>query len=294
MTITEHQAFIDENIIAPRRAPLLIYPGAKSSITAKRAILAAFPRKFSEYREPFVGGGSIAMTMPLGVRRWINDIDPALIAFYTAMKERPNQFIKAVRSLVSDDLDTNAETFQRLLCDNRYDLAVRYLFLNRFAYNGRVRLEGEWRYRTTFSEERGYSFFDTDRLERAIPIFRNMKITCGDYAPLLRTPGKDVVVFIDSPYVLETRAHPSARWYHNSFDRISDHHRLRDEVNASIHKVVMTYDDEPLIRQLYSDSSRYTLRSLSWTYMGNTTRRRGRELLITNFVEGSDSVLPNT
>ena len=278
--MTTLQRHIHDRVLVPARESLFIYPGAKSGLIAKQAILNTLPRGFREYREPFVGGGSIAMTMPLGVKRWINDLDAGLVAVYKAMRERPEQFIGAVRSLVSKKTPENEATFKRLLLDDQADLAVRYLFLNRFAYNGRVRLHAPWRYRTTFSEERGYAFFETDRLEQAVAVIQGMTITQGDYAPLLREPGNEVVVFIDAPYVVETRAHVSAQWYDKSFPNIEDHYRLRDEVNASIHRVLLTYDDEPLIRKLYRG---FNMREIAWTYRGNLRRRRGRELIITNY-----------
>ncbi|HLL87690.1 MAG TPA: DNA adenine methylase [Tepidisphaeraceae bacterium] len=283
-TFTDYKAHVDQRMFAPWRKSLFIYPGAKSSKTTKSTILAALPQRFREYREPFVGGGSIAMSIPLGVRRWINDIDTALIAVYRAVQERPDSFIARLRSLVSRDIDTNRAMFDRLLWNDDEDLAVRYLFLNRFAYNGRVRLTGPWRYRTTFSEERGYAYFETTRLEDAAEAIRDMRITTGDYATLLREDGDDVIVFVDAPYVaeLQTRlkVHPSSQWYHHSFPSVEDHYKLRDEVFASPHKVLLTYDDQPLIRHLYADASRFNVSQIDWKYR---RKRVGREIIIRNY-----------
>ena len=54
------------------------YPGAKGGKAAP-LILSQAPRDYDEYREPFVGGGSIYFAHDQRKHRWINDIDPDLI-----------------------------------------------------------------------------------------------------------------------------------------------------------------------------------------------------------------------
>lgn len=271
-----------------RRKSVFIYYGAKSSISARQQIHRAFPKTLSEYREPFVGGGSIAMTIPTSIPRWINDADDALISVYRVLATRPGKFIADVRALVSDNTDENTNTFNRLLVDESMDVAVRFMFLNRFAYNGRVWLEPEWRYRTHFSEHDGDRFFRTNRLECAARIINGMHITCGDFAPVLRAEGENIFSFVDAPYMLDTLGSygPSRRYFHGF--SLADHERLRDTVaslDPSRHKILMTYDDHPHIRFLYR-SSAFKLVPASWRYMSSSQRgekKCGNELLITNY-----------
>ena len=53
----------------------LRYPGGKSRATTK--LSADFPKGFTEYREPFLGGGSVALSVTTSNLRpidvWVND-----------------------------------------------------------------------------------------------------------------------------------------------------------------------------------------------------------------------------
>ena len=68
-----------------RVASPLRYPGGKSNVAG---LLRYYrPLRAVEYREPFVGGGS--MFFELGFcfeRAWLNDLHPGLMAVYEARK----------------------------------------------------------------------------------------------------------------------------------------------------------------------------------------------------------------
>src|SRR5690606_6080895 len=63
---------------------------------------------------------------------------------------------------------------------------------------------------------------------------------------------------------------------------MADHLTLRDKVAASPHKVCISYDNHPAIRELYSD---FHIIEESWTYSGTSGAQRavGQELVITNY-----------
>jgi DNA adenine methylase len=257
------------------------YPGAKSSTRAREAIQRAFPSQYKELRECFVGGGSTFFATPPTIRRWINDLNYPLIAVYEALKTRPTQFIDACRHLASDDPEELRRTFHCLLWDDKADASVRYFVLNRCAFNGRVRLDDPWRHRTYFSNSDGMRIVFGDRLLQAASLLQGTKITTCDFEAVFDEPGEDVVVFADPPYVRDTELAQSAKLYEKGFT-LQDHHRLKQCIDRCPHKVVLTYDDHPLIRELYRD---YLLTPASWTYTGNDSRIEGHELVITNFAK---------
>src|SRR3989344_921179 len=70
-----------------KKRAILRYPGGKLKAVK-------FIRKFweridhDEYREPFVGGGSVYISKPQVKFNWINDVHKDLIAFYIAISEQ--------------------------------------------------------------------------------------------------------------------------------------------------------------------------------------------------------------
>lgn len=268
------------------------YPGGKSKKAVRQTIQQYFPPTFKQYREPFVGGGGMFWSMPTNIPRWINDLNTDVVAVYEALGSRPDQFIAMCESIPpfspGEAMITKAngtqyprrlsETFDRLLHDDDADPALRYLFLNRCAWNGRVRLAESNRNRTYFSNPKGWSktFFET--LESAAKIMTNVKLTTVDFEVVFDAPGDDVLIFADPPYVVDTEFSNSSKLYDCGFT-MADHHRLRECVRRCRHSVVMTYDDHPVVRDLYRD---FHIREASWTYCGRVDRQKGHELIITN------------
>ena len=70
----------------------LRYPGGKSRAINK--IAPFFPKDFKEYREPFLGGGSMALyvtqTRP-DVEVWVNDFYEPLVTFWQQLQDHGNE-----------------------------------------------------------------------------------------------------------------------------------------------------------------------------------------------------------
>jgi site-specific DNA-adenine methylase len=123
----------------------LRYPGGKSRAGVQKKIMDRFP-DFSSYRECFAGGAGIFFALPRMESRWINDVNPGLIAVYEALRDRPDDFIEACAAIepARDDEPLapakdgkplyNARlkaVFDSFKNDESMDQALRYLFVNR-------------------------------------------------------------------------------------------------------------------------------------------------------------------
>jgi len=279
---------------AQPRFAFLRYPGGKSLLSTREQIKSYFPRSFSEYREPFIGGGGIFFSLPSAMPRWINDMNPALISLYQSLKQQPAEFIERCRSIPSPsrchagnspsgpnvaDTKRLEDLFYNLRDDDTADPAFRYFFLNRCAWGGRVVLEPSRRNRTSFSNPKGWSQGVLGRLEGAARLLKDTKITCDDFASVFAAPGNDVLIYADPPYMSDTEYALSSQLYEKSFS-VDDHRRLARCFAQCEHNVVLSYDDHPIIRDLYRD---FDVQTASWTYMSSRTKRKGNELIITNF-----------
>lgn len=269
------------------------YVGGKSRPHVRRQIKALFPPLYHAYREPLCGASGVYFSINPTRARWINDCNPHLMAVYRALKDRPEQFINLCRTIprASEDEPMTVTAsgtryptrmtrlFQALLEDEQADPALRFYFLNRCSMNGRAMLGADRRERTYFSNARGWDIVFTDALERAAALLADTKVTCGDFEPLFDAPGDDVLIYADAPYVEETLTAQRATLYEYRFT-LEDHRRLRDCVSRCQHRVVLSYDDHPLVRDLYRE---FRICQAAWCYAGNSARKRGRELIITNF-----------
>jgi DNA adenine methylase len=257
------------------------------------------PAAMREYREPFVGGGGIffATRPQAGLVRWINDMNAGLVEVYRALAQRPEEFIRLCREIEPgrpDDpmsppgerggLPVNARlkaAFDAMALNTECDQALRYFFVNRTVFGGRVNYDLPSR--LYFSNPDGWNIVEGGQLERAAKWLAGTRITNGDYAPLFTEPGQDVWIYADPPYLCNTKLSDTSRLYQHSFD-LECHTRLASVVRECEHKVCVSYDDDPegVIRSLYKDM---TFIENEWAYCGTTNEEKevGKELLILNY-----------
>lgn len=269
------------------------YPGGKSKKSIREKILSRFPKEYSEYREPMVGGGGIFFNVPVCKKRWVNDLDDNLISVYSSLKNNPEEFIRNCREIRPDsDLK---EKFYQVIDNENFDKALKYFFVNRTVWAGRVNYD--IRSRLYFSNPPGWKIVDTNKLEKAANILKGVKVSSLDYKELLNEPGDDVLIYIDPPYYLNTKLEKNSRLYKHNFE-VKDHKELFEQVKNCKHKVILSYDDNPAIRKMYKGFNfgrglgASHSRAAKWKYCGTSsaqsqnqskTKRIGKELIISNF-----------
>lgn len=278
------------------------YPGGKSKKSVREKIFSYFPKTYKSFREGCVGGGGIFFHVPIEKDRWINDMDRDLISVYTALRDRPEEFINLCRQIKKAEPDEplapsrpggkplyNARLkaqFDEFLNNPYSDQALKYLFVNRTVWAGRVNYDIPSR--LYFSNPSGWNIVFSGKLEKAAEVMRNVKITCGDYEKVLLEEGDDVLIYLDPPYFVNTELDTNSRLYKHNFE-YEDHERMRDTVAKCSHKVIISYDYHPEIVKLYDG---FNIVNLEWTYCGTSSvvsdgqdpkKKVGKELLITNY-----------
>jgi len=264
------------------------YPGGKSKKSIQERILKYFPKSYVEFRDCMVGGGGIYFCIPTTVKRWINDLDADLMSVYCALKYNSVDFIEKCREITPLQAGEDNSRLKNLFdyykkCDI-CDKDLRYFFLNRFAWNGRVNYEIPSR--TSFSHPRGGDIVNTNKLATATDLLYNTTVTCGDYSVLLSASGDWVICYIDPPYFKNTKLSRTSQLYRYNFTE-DDHIKLAENVKKCHHKVILSYDDNPFIRDLYKG---FNINTDEWLYCGTSSaknqakaKRMGSELIITNY-----------
>jgi DNA adenine methylase len=254
---------------------LLRYPGGKvKAIKFIKPIISSIPH--TEYREPFVGGGSIFMSKDPVKINWINDIDKDVIAFYKILANE-----KQREELIKDLLGLK---ISRRLYDDLYyskprDLygkAKRFYTINRTSFSGITKWNafiGDVRYNIKSSQD--YMRIVGERLS-------NYKITSWDFEKIISEKSKETpFLFLDPPYS-ESR---QVAAYNHAFTQ-QDHIRLSKLLKKTKYPFLLTYDNTEFIRNLYDWAYQ---KPFSWTYsiansrVHHNPRESGNELFIANF-----------
>ena len=230
-----------------------------------------------EYREPFLGGGSVFFAKKKAQYNILNDFEPELINFYRVIldDEMRQELIRRFDSEVaSRERHSQVKQMQPVTPLER---AFRTYYLNRTSYCGIINAPA-WGYAVgKSSPPENWGRFLEDAAEK----LRGAELSALDYAEILRLParGRRVLTYLDPPYYHADQK----RAYTKPFTP-EEHLRLANDLQQYEHLFCLSYDDCEEIRTLYAWARIY---DVSWLY--NTANSSGgkrkacRELIITNY-----------
>ena len=260
----------------------LRYPGGKS-----RAIkfLSQHLPKIESYREPFLGGGSMALyvtqTYP-NTDVWVNDLYYPLYAFWVTLRDHGQQLCDDLRELkteLGESYDAHRRAFDDAkdkLNNDIYESGFNFYVANKCSFSGLTA-------NSSFSKQASranFTFRGIDKLPALSELIQGWRITNQSYEELLY--GRNAFVFLDPPYAIKDNLYGNKGDMHKSFD----HKLFAAYACASENKCMITYNSELFIKDRFPDwyqkdwDLTYTMRS-SGTYTKDQKKRK--ELLLLNY-----------
>ena len=260
----------------------LRYPGGKS-----RAIkfLSQHLPKIESYREPFLGGGSMALyvtqTYP-NTDVWVNDLYYPLYAFWMTLRDHGQQLCDDLRELkteLGESYDAHKMAFDDAkdkLNNDIYESGFNFYVANKCSFSGLTA-------NSSFSKQASranFTFRGIDKLPALSELIQGWRITNQSYEELLY--GRNAFVFLDPPYAIKDNLYGNKGDMHKSFD----HEWFAAQACASDNKCMITYNSELFIKDRFPDwyqkdwDLTYTMRS-SGTYTKDQKKRK--ELLLLNY-----------
>ena len=243
------------------------YPGGKQRLL--KDILPEIPSG-NCYCEPFCGGLSVGLQL---VNRYghsiISDLDPTIVNLWHVIKERPDELIDACYEiqpsremfheakdlLTANDISDSIKSAALKLCIHR----ISYCSIGELARG----LKPDWTMRWK-PEVIAVRISDTST------ILQNTEIYYQSYNEIIERAPRGTAFYIDPPYVKAGRS-----LYKFAFTE-ADHRELV-EILLGLDNWVLSYDDHPLIRELYAGCNIHEI--TAHYYTGKS--KLSHELLIT-------------
>ena len=271
----------------------LRYPGGKSK--AIKTLSQWYPKIISEYREPFIGGGSIAIDITKSnpdIPVWINDLYVPLYNFWLQLRDNGEALSERVEeekqnTLDEGDRDKVTASAKQLFdkykeeIDTYDDLekAVAFFIMNKCSYSGLTE-------NSTFSQtasNSNFSLVGARKLKEFSKLIQHWKITNLDYSEVMNADGSDnTFVFLDPPYDIKDFLYGKNREMHKSFD----HDLFAQNVYKCDHTFMITYNQNHKLMLLYQnyELNFWNLRySMAHRGEKGTDDNMKTELLITNY-----------
>ena len=261
----------------------LRYPGGKSRSLKK--IVKNLPDNFSEFREPFVGGGSVFIYLKQqypDLKIWINDLNTELYLFWKIAQSDLLKMVEEIFDIKKKYLD-GKKLFNELTKVNIDELseierAIRFFVLNRITFSGTVESGGfsKQAFQKRFTES------SIERLEKLADILPDIKITNLDYSYLLKSGDENTVLFLDPPYFTATKSRLYGK--NGNLHITFDHKKFSSAMKKCYSPWLITYDDCPEVRENFKFSNIYEWEvQYGMNNYKQDSAAKGKELFISNY-----------
>ena len=266
----------------------LRYPGGKSRAIKKMVQFLPDMSKYKEYREPFLGGGSVALYMTQTyphLEIWVNDLYEPLVNFWQQLQDNGNEITTRLRTFKTayPTQERAKELFlesKELINDGMVSdtsRAVAFYIVNKCSFSGLTES-------SSFSKQASDSNFSLrgiEKLPEYSEIIQNWVITNLTYERM-SSDEKDVFTYLDPPYEIGTNLYGKKGEMHKKFD----HDYFAEECDRHTAHMMISYNSSQLIKDRFTNwnaseyDHTYTMRSVG-DYMKNQQQRK--ELVLTNY-----------
>jgi len=269
----------------------LRYPGGKSRAVSKLFQYLPDLSQVKEYREPFIGGGSVAIEIGKRYPKldiWVNDLYEPLYNFWRELQENGvemrDQLVQlknlhpepvSARVLFQQSKDYLNETPSN---QSNLSRAVAFYVVNKCSFSGLTES-------SSFSKQASESNFSMRGIQK-LPdyslMIKKWKITNLSYEELF-CDSKSTFIYLDPPYEIGSNLYGKRGNMHKGFD----HDQFAVDCDRFVSPQLISYNSSQLIRDRFKQgwtaaefAHTYTMRSVGCY---NTDQASRKELVLTNY-----------
>ena len=249
-----------------------------------------FPAGIEEFREPFLGGASMALLFTQkhpDVPVWVNDKYYYLYNFWVTLQEHGDDLSDVCYATKQEHPtpDSAKELFIRskeeISSADPFRQAVLFWVLNKCSYSGLTE-------NSAFSQsasQQNFTLRGAAKLKHYKDLISHWEITNLDYEEVMQPDNDNTFCFLDPPYKIGSYLYGTNAEMHKDFD----HKRFADVCKKCPNDWMVTYNVDEEIENMFGD---FHQRYFSITYgMQHRENNKKSELLISNYDVNPPSTL---
>lgn len=282
--------------------PFIKWVGGKMKIMDK--VIDNIPKKFNNYYEPFVGGGSVLLNMPFKNKALINDFNSDLIDLYKIVKTKPNELIKKLKSIQNKynnlkSIDDKKDFFYKKRkqlnqlkkkndSKSKIKRASLYIYINKSCFNGIMTTNKSKELRPSFGYHNKVNLLNNDNILKVSKILKKTIIHNKDYIEIINKAQKGDFVYLDPPYVPDDitecniKYNDGKSWGIKDFDTFFDNFEKLDKRGVFI---MMSNSHSKYVLKRYKNTKFNILKVpiIRTVSVNKKTRGIKYEVIITNY-----------
>ena len=266
----------------------LRYPGGKSRACTKMGQFFPELREYVEFREPFLGGGSVAIyvsKMYPHLKITVNDLYEPLINFWMNLQMFGDDLSRELKNLKITHCNPDSARclfveMKDIINDSEQsnlDRAVAFYVVNKCSFSGLTES-------SAFSKQASKSNFSINGIEK-LPeysrMIKNWKITNLSYERMF-SDDLDSFLYLDPPYEIKSNLYGRKGVMHKGFN----HDEFASWCDDYKSPILISYNSSQLIRDRFDGwtvaefAHTYTMRS---TGCYNKEQASRKELVLMNY-----------
>ena len=273
----------------------LRYPGGKSRACVKMDTYFPDLRNYDEFREPFLGGGSVAIHITKkypNLKIWVNDLYPPLVIFWQQLQMFGNDLKDLLVDLKGKNntpdkarvLFNDAKIAVNDMHQTSLERAVAFYIVNKCSFSGLTES-------SSFSQQASNSNFSLrgiEKLPEYSKLIEHWRITNYSYDYLM-DGNKGAFMYLDPPYDIKDNLYGNKGSMHKGFD----HDKFAADCDSNNMDQLISYNSDQLVKDRFKNWNAsefdltYTMRSVG-EYMREQKQRK--ELLLFNYEMPSNIV----
>lgn len=264
--------------------PFLRWAGGKTWFT--KYIANYLPKKFDNYYEPFVGGGSMFFYLKskgyIKKKAFLSDTNSELINSYKILKNKPQELFLLLQTHID-----NEDEYYRIRNTEYKDpieKAAQFLYLNKTSFNGIYRVNKNGKYNVPYGKRNLELLYNFEHLRNVSRALKNTYLSAQDFKSRCESVGENDFVFIDPPYTVAHENNGFVQYNQSIFS-------WNNQIELS--KLTMSLDKKGayfLVTNAYHDSIKeiYTIGSQEKILRASTIgglgakRTKYKEIIISN------------
>jgi DNA adenine methylase len=296
--------------------PILKWVGGKTQIIDK--LIADFPVEINNYRETFLGGGSVLLALLTYVKNGIikihgnihaYDLNEPLIYIYKNIQNNHNELYEQLQNIIKEfnkcgngelnrkpanieeatDLKENyyywiRSEYNKLDEKNSILGSAMFIFLNKTCFRGIFRV-GPNGFNVPFGHYKNPEIINKTHLDEIHDLIQNVIFECYDFNTSLTIVEPNDFVYLDPPYAPETDK-SFVGYTENGFNL--DHHnqlfKLIHGLTDTNKKIMLSNADVELVRENFTNKKYNTISILCKRSINSKNPdAKAKEVIIKNY-----------
>ena len=298
--------------------PILKWVGGKTQILHK--LISDFPLEINNYREIFLGGGSVLLTLLSYVNNgnikihgniYAYDLNEPLIYVYKNIQLKHDELYNKIEDIIKDfnnceeesinrkpknieEAKKNKEnyyywirnTYNKLSSEDKKTIlgSALFIFLNKTCFRGVFRV-GPNGFNVPYGHYNNPEIINKEHLNKIHELIKDVVFECADFSDSLKNVESDDFVYLDPPYAPENNT-SFVGYTENGFsiDNHTNLFKLINQLNNTGKKIMLNNSDVSLVRKNFTDE-KYNITSIlcKRTINSKNPTSKANEVIIKNF-----------